>query len=513
MNQYSLLAILLVSATTVLAEVKLPAVFSDHMVLQRDLPVPIWGTAAPGEKITIKFAGQEKSAVADAAGNWRLKLDPLKASAEPRALVVSSSINHQPLTISSVLVGDVWVGSGQSNMAGSAGGYSKNDPVLAAAIAAAPYPQIRLLKGNGRWAEATAQNISGFSALLFAFGARLHQELGVPVGLMVGAVGGTPSGYWLSEEALKNDAPCQDLIKKYAATFNYDEALKKYEKEAALGKEQKKTGPRPPSKPGETSGGKVGHLYEKHIRPMIPYGIRGVLWDQGESGTALAGVDQYTLMGALIRGWRKEWGQGDPSTSSGRDFPFLYIQKPSGGGGAWDPANPMTNKAEPFAPLPDKMPGDGGYVETHIKIMQYPNTAMAISSDLGPGVHPTNKSGYGHRAAAVALGMVYGRKIEYYGPLYASHTIEAGKVRLKFTHVGQGLAFRHADKLQGFAIAGEDKQFHWADAAIAGDTVILSSSKVPKPVAVRYAWATKRPWANLFNKDGLPAVPFRTDQW
>jgi sialate O-acetylesterase len=145
--------------------------------------------------------------------------------------------------------------------------------------------------------------------------------------------------------------------------------------------------------------------------------------------------------------------------------------------------------------------------------MKYPNTGMAISSDLGPFTHPVNKSGYGQRAAAVAEGMVYGKKVEYYGPLFASQAIEGNKIRIKFTHMGQGLAARPSDKLQGFAIAGEDKQFHWANAEIDGDTVIVSSPEVPKPVAVRYAYSNNRTWANLFNKDGLPAIPFRTDEW
>ena len=210
-------------------------------------------------------------------------------------------------------------------------------------------------------------------------------------------------------------------------------------------------------------------------------------------------------MGALIRGWRKEWGQGD--------FAFIYVQKPSGDGIAWDSTNPVTSQGQPFMPLPANVPGDGQFVETHVRIMNYPNTGMAISSDLGPGIHPSNKSGYGQRSAAVAEGMVYGKKVEYYGPLYSSHEVEGNKVRVKFTHVGQGLAARPSDKLQGFAIAGEDKQFHWADAEIDGETVLLSSAKVPKPVAVRYAYANNRRWANLFNKDGLPAITFRTDTW
>ena len=291
------------------------------------------------------------------------------------------------------------------------------------------------------------------------------------------------------------------------AQKKYKAELAKWEVEDAKAKKEKARSPRrpnPPVKPGETTGNKIGCLYAAHVQPFLPYAIRGVLWDQGESGTALNGVDQYTLMGALIRGWRKEWGQGD--------FPFIYIQKASGGGCAWNPEDPVTNKGEKFSPLPPTVPNDGQGVETHIKIMTYPNTAMAISSDLGPGTHPTNKSGYGHRAADVALGMVYAKKIEYYGPVYDSHKVEGNKVRVSFKHVGQGLAFKNSEKLQGFAVAGADKVFQWADAAIDGDTVVLSSPKVSQPAFVRYAWSGKRTWANLFNKDGLPAIPFRTDQ-
>jgi len=230
-----------------------------------------------------------------------------------------------------------------------------------------------------------------------------------------------------------------------------------------------------------------------------------VLWDQGESGTAVGNVDQYTMMGALIRGWRNEWGQGD--------FPFIYVQKPSGGGCAWDYSNPVTAKGEPFTQLPPKPPADGQYVELHLKIRTLPGVAMATSSDLGAGIHPANKSGYGSRAADVALGMVYKKPIEYYGPTYASHTVDGDKVQVKYTHVGKGLAHKNGDKLAGFAVAGEDKVFHWADAGIEGDSIVVRSDEVAKPVAVRYGWGSRRTWANLFNQDGLPAIPFRTDSW
>jgi sialate O-acetylesterase len=519
---------------TLPTELKLPTVISSHMVLQRELAVPIWGTAAPGEKVTVKFRDQEKSAVADSQGKWSLKLDPLKAGG-PDVLTIAGK---KTFKLDDVLVGEVWVGSGQSNMAGGVGGFAKNDEALAK-LAEATYPQLRLKTGYGGWQEATPKNIAGFSAILFAFGVPLQKNLDVPVGLMLGAAGGTPSGRWLSQAALDADAPCQELIKKVAATYSpeaeqkkFEQAVAQWEKDFAVAKakadkdlaeakvkgekefaEAKKAVRLPrkpdlPAKPGECErGAKVGDLYEAHIRQFIPFGIRGVLWDQGESGTALQGVDQYTLMGALIRGWRNEWGQGE--------FAFLYVQKPSGGGCAWDPADPVTCKAEKFVPLPAKTPAlwDGTYRETHIRILKYPNTAMVTATDLGSGTHPVNKAGYGARAARVALGLVYGKPLEIYGPLYESHQIEGSKVRVKFTHVGQGLSARHSEKLQGFAIAGDDKVFHWADAVIDGDAVVLSSAAVSKPAAVRYAWGGNHPWANLFNKDGLPALTFRTDAW
>jgi sialate O-acetylesterase len=306
------------------------------------------------------------------------------------------------------------------------------------------------------------------------------------------------------------------VVAKYAATYSFEDEQTRVQAETVAYEQAKadwdkltpeeqkgKRAPREPAralKAGECKA-KVGNLYAVHIQPFMPFVIRGVLWDQGESGTAIQGVDQYTLMGALIRGWRREWGQGD--------FPFLYIQKPSGGGCAWDPADPVTAQAEPFSPLPAVVPDGGVGREMHIRIMQYPNTAMVTSSDLGPGIHPVSKSGYGARACRVALGLVYSQKVEIYGPIYQSHTVEGNQVRINFTHVGQGLAFRHGDKLQGFAVAGQDGRFVWADAVIDGASVVVSNAAVAAPIAVRYAWSARHPWANLFNRDGLPALPFQ----
>ena len=499
-------------ALTARADVKLPPVISDHMVLQRDAAAPIWGSAAPGEQVTVSIAGQTKTATADAKGQWKVTLDPLKVSTEGLTLVVKGK---NTITIRDVLVGEVWLGSGQSNMDMHVPSYTNNDPVLAQA-AAASYPKLRLLhKGRPGWEEAVPTNNFNFSALLFAFGFRLQQKLDVPVGIMVGAVGGTPSGYWLTEEMLHSDAACQAQAAESAKTYDLDAAMKKYEQELAAwkvadakAKLEKKRGPRgptKPTKPGE-SAGRIGCLYIANVQPYAPYAIRGVLWDQGESGTAITGVDQFNVMGALIAGWRKAFAQ---------DFPFLYVQKTSGGGTAWDLDDPVTKNASKFSALPQQTPGngDGLYRELHIRIQQHPKTAMVISTDLGSGTHPTNKAGYGERAVRVALGFVYGQNVEISGPLYAAHKIEGSKVTIKFTHVGQGLAARHSDKLQGFMLAGDDKKFHWAAAAIEGDTIVVTSAAVPHPVAVRYAWSGNAPWANLFNKDGLPAQTFRTDDW
>jgi len=502
-------------AAAVYAEVKPASCFSDHMVLQRDMAVPVFGTAQPGEKVIVTVAGQTKDVTADANGRWRVKLDPLKAGG-PHAMTVAGS---STVKFEDILVGDVWLGSGQSNMAGNAGRYAKGDEVLAKWIADGPYPRIRLLTSRGRgWTIATPESAAAFSAILFAFGLELHRELDVPIGLYVGAVGGTPSGRWIPAEAMLASTECERVynegLKKHSHEKHvklYEAKLAKWEEAAAAakaaGKKPRGRKPRVPVPPPAFKELKPGGLFESHIRHFVGYGMRGVLWDQGESGTMFAQIDQYTMMGALVKGWRDLWGQGE--------FPWIYVQKPSGGGCAFGiEDDPVTRMADACKPPPAQINtrDNGLYRELHTRIMQHPNTYMAIARDLGSGVHPRNKSGYGSRAARVALAGAYSKDIEYYGPLYKSRTVENGKVRIAFTHVGKGLTFRQADRLQGFTIAGEDKVFRRADAVIDGDSVVVSSPEVPSPVAVRYAWARNAPWANLFNKDGLPALAFRTDQ-
>lgn len=496
------------------------AIFSDHMVLQRDAKVPVWGTASPGAEVTVSFAGQTVKGQAGKDGAWRVELAPLKASAEPQIMTVNAADSDNAVEIQDVLVGEVWVGSGQSNMAGRVSAYAKNDETLAALVAASPYKDIRLTAGGPKpaWSKATPQAINSFSALLFAFGERLHQELDVPVGLILGAVGGTPSGAWTPQDTFAGSKKIRAEIDQ--ALANYDEAKAQADYQNLLARVEARIKaaeakgeklnirkPQPPVKPGEPSRGRaIGGLYNTYISASEGYAIRGVLWDQGEARSGVEGVDQYTMMSELIRGWREHWGQGE--------FPFLFVQKPSGGGCAWSDSDPITRNAEKFTPLPSVTNIGGGDTNfLYVRLMRdNPNAWMVQAGDLGRGIHPTNKWGYGNRAAAVAMQKVYESGKQAYGPRYESHKVEGNKVIVKFSEVGQGLAAAHIDKLQGFALAGADGQWHWADAAIDGDTVVLTAKDVPQPQQVRYGWAQSHPWANLFNKDGLPAMVFEAGE-
>lgn len=480
------------------ADVKPAPVFGNHMVLQRGMPVPVWGTASPGEKVVVRFADQEKTAQADANGRWSVRLDPLKEGG-PFTLQIGA------IAFEDVLVGEVWLGAGQSNMVVGSPGVAKNDPVMAE-WGTNSYPQVRIGWGNkGDWRSPKAP--VSLPALPFAFALNLNRQLKVPVGVVIGAVPGSSTDFWITPEAVQADEQCRAAIRVYAETVYpreraaYEQRMKEWESKDAASRPAK---PEAPLEPGGARHA-IGKFFEEHIRPVIPFAIRGILWDQGENGPSITGTTRLMVMHALITSWRRDWGQGD--------IPWVYMQKPSGNGCAWDPENPVNRLATPFAPLPDKVVNGGLVRDQYVKLLEVTNTFMAITSDLSPGVHPPNKSGYGIRAAAAALVAAYGRKDEIYGPLYAGHTAEDGRLRIRFTHVGKGLAVRHAEKLQGFAVAGDDKRFVWADATIDGHTVIVSSKSVAKPVAARYAYDDKCPWANLFNRDGLPAQTFRTDSW
>ena len=502
----------LVLASHVSAAVVLPRVLSSHMVLQRNAAVPIWRTASPGEAVTVTFRNQHKATTADAGGKWMVKLDSMQTP-EASSLVVKGS---NTVTFTDVLVGEVWVGSGQSNLDTHVPDYVQNDALLAKA-ASQSYLKLRIYHseiGSG-WQQTTPEALRQFSAQLFYFGMVLQKELDCPVGVMEGAVRGSPAANWIPDEVVKSDAEIQAAIADWEKYHPRAANLKQHEDWA------KAIAALPPGTPADkrpqepwlaplagSTNGPRGDFYAKHIRPMQPLAIRGVLWDQGAGGTNIQGVDQDVAMRALIKCWRKDWGQGN--------FPFIFVQKPSGGGCAFDPANTLNKGADAWIALPPNAPQsywDGAGRWQQVRLMEFTNTYMTISTDLATGVHPPNKAGYATRDAQVALGAVYGQKVEYYGPLYKSVKVEGNKLRLTFTHVGEGLVVPQGQKLQGFTIAGEDKRFYWADAVIDGNTVVLSSLSVPKPVAARYAWAWDIRWANLFNKAGLPAIMFRTDAW
>ncbi|MBM3395076.1 MAG: hypothetical protein FJY37_10655 [Betaproteobacteria bacterium] len=505
------MVVVCLTPTLVRADVRIEGMFGDHMVLQREKPIAIKGSAKPGEEVTVEFAGQKKSGKADAKGKWTITLDPLMASKQPQTMVVKG-VASPPIQFEDVLVGEVWLGTGQSNygfsyetQAKDSAARGEKDEVMTV-IVNAQHPLLRFNYGRNVWAAATNPEANkNYSALMLAFGYALQKELDVPIGLRPAPVlNAVPAGVAGRAAFEADPGYSKELarVKKETAA-KYEAVLKAWEEDCRKARAENKPEPAKPAAPPEPGSGGFGYS-------SVPDAFRGLLYDHGEAGTGIVGIDRPTAWAAMNRIFRKEWGQPD--------FPFLFVQKPVGGGCAWDPKDPVTAFASPFAPLPKIMPDNarGTYNidrEEYPRLIKEPGMFMVISSDLGGSTHPTCKSGYGARAARVALGAVYGRKIEIYGPIYESHKVEGGKVRVQFTHVGQGLAFKHGEKLQGFALAGEDKQFHWADAVIDGDTVVVSCAQVPAPVAVRYAWAGNPAWANLFNKDGLPALSFRTDNW
>ncbi len=504
-----LLSLLLMAAgwSQASAAVQVAPLFVDHAVLQRDCAVPVWGTGTPGERLTITFREQTVRAEIASDGTWSAALAPLKAGG-PDTLVISGS---DTLLIEDVLVGEVWLGAGQSNMAVAAGGVaSKGDEVMAALLMQ-EHPQVRIhLHQQEEWKIASSTAAPGLPATAYAFAITLAKRLGIPVGIVVRAIPGSATDFWISEEALLADATCHAGIVAYAEKVypalqrGYEERRSRWQAAPAGSKEPE--APVPPGKPAKGAE-RLGRHFNHLIRPLIPFAIRGILWDQGENMSTIAGAERSAVNAALVQGWRRAWKCDD--------LPFIYMQKPSGGGCAFDPSAPLTSLADAFAPLPPEVPriAPGFHRDIYLRLLSVPGTGMVMTSDLGAGTHPLKKSSYGQRAADVALALAYGQPGELYGPRYLSHAIEGERIRVRFSNLGQGLVARHDPQVRGFMIADASKVFHWAEAIIAGDSVLVSHPRITAPVAVRYAWADEIPWANLFNADGLPAQAFRTDTW
>ena len=448
------------------ADVRLPKIFTDNMMLQRDMPVRVWGWADANEAVSVTLAGKSAATKTDDKGEWKIELPALKTGDNLQLTVKGNN----ELTLTNVIVGDIWVCSGQSNMEMALG------QCLGAAddIKAADLPTIRRIKINktksdkpesdaataGAWQVCSPQTASGFTAVGFYFAREIQLKTGVPIGIVDSNWGGTRIEPWISPAGLAEPV----------------------------------------------SGGGWSGLYHAMIHPLIKAPIKGALWYQGESN-GIEGDSYYDKMLALISGWRKQWGQGD--------FPFYFVQL-----------------ANFQAPSVDPTGGNGWAKlrEAQTKSLCIPNTGMAVIIDTVPlnqsgDIHPKNKYDVGLRLANLALGRDYGKKdLVISGPLFKALKIEGDKARLEFNHTGSGLMIgkkseRDAtvenkdEKLNRFAIAGADKKWFWANAVIDNKTVVVSSPDVKEPVAVRYAFEMNPDSANLYNREGLPASPFRTDTW
>jgi len=514
---FAVFAVLPLTASSLVAEVQLASPFTSHMVLQCDLKVPVWGTADAGETVTVQFASQTVSAKADAHGRWRAVLQPLKISANGRTLTVTGSETSQPVKLDDVLVGEVWLGSGQSNMDFS---LSKKVKYFAGVtneeeeIAAANYPLIRMFTGAaakayapqtnvvGEWKVCSSETAPAFSAVGYFFARDLQRELKVPVGIITEAFGASTAEAWIRRETLAADPKLKPMLDRFDAAVEHfrtnpppvvapprSEDVSATNQIAATGSTNAVAGGRrrgtgAPRDPVQDQHNATV-LFNGMINPVVPFAIRGVIWYQGESIVGgSAGITLYPqVQAALVRDWRQLWGEGD--------LPFYIVQLAG-------------QEAASNSPL---------VREAQATVLSLPNTGMAVTTDIGEAhnVHPKNKQDVGYRLSRIALANVYGRKIEYSGPRYESMKVEDQAIRVKFSHLGGGLLAKGGGPLRWFAIAGAGMKFVPAGAKIDGDTVVVSSPDVPAPVAVRYAWENFPDGCNLFNAAGLPAAPFRTD--
>jgi sialate O-acetylesterase len=472
------------------AALKLAAVFSDHMVLQRDAPVPVWGWATPGETVGVEFAGQKKTTVADDHGAWAVALAPVSVAAKPQTLVVTSG--KDVLTVEDVLVGEVWHASGQSNMAMTVRDVAKSLDPVKAQISAATYPSIRYLRVNegesatpredlrakAAWRVCAPDTVPAFSAVSFFFARRLHEDLGVPVAVIDTSRGGTP-------------------IEPYIplAAFDSHPTLKR---EVELAEQNDLAGLK------KLAGGVFardanwlpGRLFHSRLAPLARTAVRGVLWYQGESncGTEEDPRDYRHKMTALVGGWR--------TALKREDLPFYYVQLPGSGAGANWPA--LREEQRLSAGLP--------------------HTGMVVTVDLAGGdIHPPNKVDVGERLARWALAKDYGKTIPYSGPLFSRVETQEDRIVVHFSYAESGLMVASKAGLEApvetpgaeltlFEVSDAAGAWSPAEARISGQTVVVRSDRVRNPKAVRYAWQVTPQGCALYNRDGLPASPFRSDE-
>lgn len=443
------------------ASVKPVSLFSDHMVLQQGVAVPVWGTADEGSTVTVRFAGQSVAAKT-VNGKWKVSLPALPYISEGKEMLIIAG--PDTVRIHDVLVGEVWIASGQSNMERQLGPRPPQQPIYnwEQERDAAHYPLIReyyvplnyakekVADVNNHWTVCSPQTVSDFSAVGYFFAKNLYEKRQVPIGIIFSAFGGTPAEDWTSQAALEGDPRLQELVKNYTAVMSQQ-------------------GWRPP-------GQQMSGLYNGMIHPLIPYGVKGVIWYQGESNNSRAGEYQEVLTN-MIRNWRKDFAQ---------PLPFLIVQ---------------------IAPHKDMKPE---IREAQLMVVQQvKNTALVVTTDCGDSadIHPTHKQPVGERLAIAAEGLVYGGKEEYMGPVFEKAKKTGNHIYISFTHTGKGLK-QTGDALTGFEVSDANGRYYPASAVIEGNKVRVSSEQVPQPVKVRYGWSNV-PHVNLYNQEGLPAAPFR----
>jgi sialate O-acetylesterase len=475
------------------AEIKLNGLFTDGAVLQQNRDIPVWGTGRDGEKVVVKLAGEESSTTVK-NGRWMVKLKPLKAGGPFTLAIVADNA----ITLTNVLIGEVWLCSGQSNM-----GFQLYRAANAAeAIAAANDPELRLFTVphgakdeperdvSGQWRASASATASNFSAVAYFFGRDLRRALKVPVGLIDSSVGGTPAEAWTPREGLEKTPELRKILESHAesvrnydpakAKESYDRAAKKHAEAVKAARAEGKPAPRAPAKPADPARAskRPSCLYNAMIAPLEPYALAGTIWYQGEANSGRA-AEYEVLFPAMIKSWRKAWDQGD--------FPFLFVQ---------------------IAPN-DRMSPEIREAQLHTW-QKVPKTAMTVTVDVGEAtdIHPKKKEPVGHRLALAARAIAYGEKIEYSGPVFEKMSVEGDRAILSFSHVGSGLVAKDG-VLKGFTISADNKVFVPANTCIKGDKVEVSGKEISKPVAVRYGWDNV-PDVSLFNKEGLPATPFRT---
>ena len=509
-------ALVLGLAAALAAQVRLPALISDHMVVQQDKPVAVWGWAGKNEPVTVSFNGQEKKAVAAAAdGRWRVVFDPVKAGDNPLEMTVKGA--KGPATVvRDILVGEVWVCSGQSNMEMSFTWLAIASPDVLRAV----NPNMRLFLVPKRtadrpqddvaasWAPCLPDTVRGFSMVAYYFGLELHKRLGVPVGLIDTSWGGTMIEPWTPPLGFAAVPELKPTLDQQAAKYqDYRDGLgKALPGWEAWAREARKAlaanGPLPPEpalgpKNPFNNPQAPTALYNGMIHALTPYAIRGAIWYQGEANRN-DGLLYTKKMEAMIHGWRTAWGLGD--------FPFYFVQLA--------PYDYGYDRETPVNAVPDeeRLPL---IWQAQTDALRIPNTGMAVITDIGDlkDIHPVNKRDVGYRLSLWARAKVYGEKtLVYSGPLYRSMTTDGNLIRLAFDHVGSGLVSSDGQPLKWFEIAGDDHIFYNAEADIAGDTVVVWSPRVAAPKAVRFGWH-ELAVPNLANKEGLPASPFRTDNW